>query len=155
MHTQTSMPLSGIRTHDPSIRATEDSSCLRPRNHCGRHNVMQSAEFQRTTRCEHLKSYVLLHYEFHITSSTYLRITLHLRQLTDPIIRLVFHALVRLGRLLKLITAALSRQNMTSHFCCLATILLLQIPLIKALHTFMSPLPSNSILLDESEFESR
>jgi hypothetical protein len=25
--------LSGIRTHDPSIRANEDSSCLRPRGH--------------------------------------------------------------------------------------------------------------------------
>jgi hypothetical protein len=28
--------LSGIRTHDPSIRASEDSSCLRPRGHCDR-----------------------------------------------------------------------------------------------------------------------
>jgi hypothetical protein len=26
--------LSGIRTHDPSDRANEDSSCLRPRSHC-------------------------------------------------------------------------------------------------------------------------
>jgi hypothetical protein len=25
--------LSGIRTHDPSVRASEDSSCLRPRGH--------------------------------------------------------------------------------------------------------------------------
>jgi hypothetical protein len=28
--------LSGIRTHDPSVRASEDSSCLRPRGHCDR-----------------------------------------------------------------------------------------------------------------------
>jgi hypothetical protein len=28
--------LSGIRTHEPSVRATEDSSCLRPRGHCDR-----------------------------------------------------------------------------------------------------------------------
>jgi hypothetical protein len=27
---------SGIRTHDPSVRASEDSSCLRPRGHCDR-----------------------------------------------------------------------------------------------------------------------
>jgi hypothetical protein len=26
--------LSGIRTHDPSIRTSEDSSCFRPRGHC-------------------------------------------------------------------------------------------------------------------------
>jgi hypothetical protein len=30
------MPLSGIRTHDPSVRASENGSCLRPRGHCGR-----------------------------------------------------------------------------------------------------------------------
>jgi hypothetical protein len=28
--------LSGIRTHDPSVRASEDSSCLRSRGHCAR-----------------------------------------------------------------------------------------------------------------------
>jgi hypothetical protein len=28
--------LSGIQTHDPSFRASEDSSCLRPRGHCDR-----------------------------------------------------------------------------------------------------------------------
>jgi hypothetical protein len=27
---------SGIRTHDPSVRASEDRSCLRPRGHCDR-----------------------------------------------------------------------------------------------------------------------
>jgi hypothetical protein len=30
------MPLSEIRTHNPSVRASEDSSCLRPRGHCDR-----------------------------------------------------------------------------------------------------------------------
>jgi hypothetical protein len=29
--------LSGIRTHGPSVRASEDSSCLRPRCDCDRH----------------------------------------------------------------------------------------------------------------------
>jgi hypothetical protein len=28
--------LSGIRTHDPNVRASEYSSCLRPRDHCDR-----------------------------------------------------------------------------------------------------------------------
>jgi hypothetical protein len=28
--------LNGIRTHDPSVRVTEDSSCLRPSGHCHR-----------------------------------------------------------------------------------------------------------------------
>jgi hypothetical protein len=27
----------GFRTHDPSVRASEDSSCLRQRGHCDRH----------------------------------------------------------------------------------------------------------------------
>jgi hypothetical protein len=28
--------LSGIQTHDPSVQASKDSSCLRPRGHCDR-----------------------------------------------------------------------------------------------------------------------
>jgi hypothetical protein len=35
-HTQASMPLSGIPTRDPRVRAGEASSCLRPRGHCDR-----------------------------------------------------------------------------------------------------------------------
>jgi hypothetical protein len=31
--TQTSHALNEIRTHDPSVRASEDVSCLRPRGH--------------------------------------------------------------------------------------------------------------------------
>jgi hypothetical protein len=36
-HTNTHVS-SGIRTHDPSVRAREDSSCLRPRGLCDRHS---------------------------------------------------------------------------------------------------------------------
>jgi hypothetical protein len=32
--------LSGIRTHDPTVRASEDSSCLRRRSHCDRHLLL-------------------------------------------------------------------------------------------------------------------
>jgi hypothetical protein len=34
--------LSGIRTHDPSVRANEDSSRLRPRGHRDRHKICTS-----------------------------------------------------------------------------------------------------------------
>jgi hypothetical protein len=36
--------LSGIRTHDPSFRASEDSSCLKPRGHCDRHCLIYWCE---------------------------------------------------------------------------------------------------------------
>jgi hypothetical protein len=29
--------LSGIRTQDPSVRVSEDGSCLKPTGHCDRH----------------------------------------------------------------------------------------------------------------------
>jgi hypothetical protein len=32
--------LSGIRAHDPSVRVSEDSSCLRPRGHCDRPTML-------------------------------------------------------------------------------------------------------------------
>jgi hypothetical protein len=35
-HTPNIHASSGIRTHDPSVRANEDSSCLRPRGYCDR-----------------------------------------------------------------------------------------------------------------------
>jgi hypothetical protein len=35
MHTDIHV-LSGVQTHDPSVRASEDSSYLRPRGHCDR-----------------------------------------------------------------------------------------------------------------------
>jgi hypothetical protein len=31
--------LSGLRTHDSSVRASEDSSCLRPCGYCDRHKI--------------------------------------------------------------------------------------------------------------------
>jgi hypothetical protein len=35
-HTPNIRALSGIRTHDPSVRASEDSSCFSPRGYCDR-----------------------------------------------------------------------------------------------------------------------
>jgi hypothetical protein len=35
-HTPNIHALRGIPTHDPSVRASEDSSCLRPRGYCDR-----------------------------------------------------------------------------------------------------------------------
>jgi hypothetical protein len=41
-HNTDTNALSGIRTHDPSVRASEDSSCLRPRGHYERQrNIKQ------------------------------------------------------------------------------------------------------------------
>jgi hypothetical protein len=37
IHTEKTHALSGIRTPDPSVRASEDSSCPRPRGLCDRH----------------------------------------------------------------------------------------------------------------------
>jgi hypothetical protein len=34
--------LSGIRTHNPSVRASEDSSCFRPRGQCDQHYLVLS-----------------------------------------------------------------------------------------------------------------
>jgi hypothetical protein len=36
IHTPNIYALSGIRTHDPSVRTSEDSSCLRRRGYCDR-----------------------------------------------------------------------------------------------------------------------
>lgn len=113
---------------------------------------MRSA--QGSALCERLKFYVLLCHEFHITSRIYLRITLHPWPLMEPIIRLVFHSLVRLGRLLKFIYSRtkLPKYGVTvplpsNGFAFAET--------VNKGVTRMSPLPSNLILLDESEFESR
>jgi hypothetical protein len=40
--------LSGIRTHDPSIRASEAISCLRPRGHCDRQIVSRAYIYMST-----------------------------------------------------------------------------------------------------------
>jgi hypothetical protein len=37
--------LSAIRTHNPSVQASEGSSCLRPRNHCGRQLLSFTGNF--------------------------------------------------------------------------------------------------------------
>jgi hypothetical protein len=39
--------LCGIRTHDPSVQASEDSSCLRPRGHCDRQINVLAVPIQR------------------------------------------------------------------------------------------------------------
>jgi hypothetical protein len=44
LQTQTNIhALSGIRTHDPSVRASEDNSCLRRRGHCDRRDNIYSS----------------------------------------------------------------------------------------------------------------
>jgi hypothetical protein len=43
IHTPNIRALRGIRTHDPSVRASEDSSCLRPRGYCDRHLIITTA----------------------------------------------------------------------------------------------------------------
>jgi hypothetical protein len=37
--------LRGIRTHDSSVQAREDSSCLRPRGHCARRRISHCLQF--------------------------------------------------------------------------------------------------------------
>jgi hypothetical protein len=55
IHTPNIHALSGIPAHDPSVRASEDSSCLRPRGHCDRLTLallicMQQVELVATYR---------------------------------------------------------------------------------------------------------
>jgi hypothetical protein len=40
IHTPNIHALSGIRTHDPSFRSSEDSSCLRPLGYCDRPSLI-------------------------------------------------------------------------------------------------------------------
>jgi hypothetical protein len=42
IHISNIQDLSGIRTHDPSVRASEDSSCLRPLGYCDRHSTLNT-----------------------------------------------------------------------------------------------------------------
>jgi hypothetical protein len=44
--------LSGIRIHDPSVRASEDSSCLSPRGHCDLHNKAISSNTRSVSRIQ-------------------------------------------------------------------------------------------------------
>jgi hypothetical protein len=43
IHTRNIHGLSGIQTHDPSVRASEDSTCLRPRDYCDRETYKSAA----------------------------------------------------------------------------------------------------------------
>jgi hypothetical protein len=53
--TQTDMHTSsGIRTHDPSVRASEDISYHRPRGHCDRQHISLMKERSLITKAEHL-----------------------------------------------------------------------------------------------------
>jgi hypothetical protein len=52
------MPLNGIRTHDPSVRASEDGSCLRLRSHRDRKAIPVD------NRIESLKTISLLIFIF-------------------------------------------------------------------------------------------
>jgi hypothetical protein len=68
--------LSGIQTHDPSVRASEDSSCLRPRGPCDRlsfhyspvivENLIPSRSHKKTKHCRSFHGYVKQYsYVFH------------------------------------------------------------------------------------------
>jgi hypothetical protein len=56
-HTPNIHVSSGIRTHDPRVRANKDSSCLRPRGYCDRPPVQQEIA---TVRC-YKKRYQKIH----------------------------------------------------------------------------------------------
>jgi hypothetical protein len=47
IHTSNIHALSGIPTHEPSVRASEVSSCLRPRGYCDRQNPVYSHSILR------------------------------------------------------------------------------------------------------------
>jgi hypothetical protein len=55
-----SMPLSGIQTHDPSFRSSEDCSCLRPCSHCDRHILVYFIFAYFSEARDILKEFVLL-----------------------------------------------------------------------------------------------
>jgi hypothetical protein len=46
IHTPTIHALIGIRTHDPSVRASEGSSCLRPRGYCDQHLLSRVEKYR-------------------------------------------------------------------------------------------------------------
>jgi hypothetical protein len=52
---------SGTRTHDPSVRAGEDISCLRPRGHCDRLLNIQRINSSRIQQLQN--SYQVLIFE--------------------------------------------------------------------------------------------
>jgi hypothetical protein len=71
--------LSGMGTHDPSVRADEDSSCLRPRGHGDRHSqvivlfIFEEEQFlQREqpslSQGAHVKAHMRIHFKHGGTS---------------------------------------------------------------------------------------
>jgi hypothetical protein len=44
IHTPHINALTGIRTHDPCVRASKDSSCLRPRGYCNQLHKLKSMQ---------------------------------------------------------------------------------------------------------------
>jgi hypothetical protein len=59
VHTPNIHALCGIRTHEPSFRASEDSSCLRPLGYCYRHCLVTICPKTRPSafRTNHLNTY--------------------------------------------------------------------------------------------------
>jgi hypothetical protein len=55
--------MSGIRTHHPSVEASEDSSCLRLRGHSDRRSVIitRNVKIRAMSLCGLLKEYIKLH----------------------------------------------------------------------------------------------
>jgi hypothetical protein len=55
IHTPNIHALSGIRIHDHSVRASEDSSCLRPLGYHDRHRLLYNTKFLHFTRALYLR----------------------------------------------------------------------------------------------------
>jgi hypothetical protein len=56
--------LSGIRTHDPGFRASEDSTCLRPLGYCDRRRTLYKVIF-KLNRCTYsIAFYLNLNYRY-------------------------------------------------------------------------------------------
>jgi hypothetical protein len=64
IHTPNIHASSGIRTHEPNVRAREDSSCLRLRGYCDRHKDTFSLQFtlyfRRVMRVEIIRRFATL-----------------------------------------------------------------------------------------------
>jgi hypothetical protein len=64
MHPQTSKSLNGIRTHDPSIRVSEDSSCLKLHGHCDWHCLPYFDKIQRMNSYSWVWDIILIEFIF-------------------------------------------------------------------------------------------
>jgi hypothetical protein len=61
--------LSGLRTHDPSAQASEDSSCLRQRGHCNRPDFMNMLNNKK----QHVNFLNLVHHAYTWASQCFIR----------------------------------------------------------------------------------